>query len=61
MLAYYYPLKTRENLWFSDVFMGYQMGTMATNGLNFSVHYYSYSGVVINQGVGKGAEREGRG
>ena len=41
--------------------MGYQMRTMATNGLNFSVHCYSYSEVVINQGVGKGAEREGRG
>ena len=28
-----YPLKTPENLWFSEVFRGYKMGTLARNGL----------------------------
>ena len=28
-----YPLKTPENLWFSDAFRGYKMGTLARNGL----------------------------
>ena len=28
-----YPLKTPENLWFSGVFMGHKMGTLAGNGL----------------------------
>ena len=28
-----YPLKTSENLWFSGVFRGYKMGTLARNGL----------------------------
>ena len=28
-----YPLKTPENLWLSDVFRGYKMGTLAGNGL----------------------------
>ena len=28
-----YPLKTSENLWFSGVFRGCQMGTLARNGL----------------------------
>ena len=28
-----YPLKTPENLWFSGVFRGYKMGTLARNGL----------------------------
>ena len=27
------PLKTQENLWFSDVFGGYKMGTLARNVL----------------------------
>ena len=32
-----YPLKTSENLWFSDVFKGYRSGTLVENGLiNFS-------------------------
>ena len=29
-----YPLKTPENIWFSSVFRGYKMGTLAGNGLN---------------------------
>ena len=29
-----YPLKTAENLKFSDVFWGYQIGTFERNGLN---------------------------
>ena len=29
-----YPLKTSENLWFSDVFRGYGSGTLVENGLN---------------------------
>ena len=29
-----YPLKTPENLWFSGVFRGYKMGTLAGSGLN---------------------------
>ena len=29
-----YPLKTPENLWFSGVFWGYKMGTLARNGLS---------------------------
>ena len=28
-----YPLETPENLWFSGVFRGYKMGTLARNGL----------------------------
>ena len=28
-----YPLKTPENLWFSGVFRGYKIGTLARNGL----------------------------
>ena len=28
-----YPLKTSENLWFSGVFRGYKIGTLARNGL----------------------------
>ena len=28
-----YPLKTPENLWFSGVFRGYELGTLARNGL----------------------------
>ena len=28
-----YPLKTSENLWFSDVFRGYRSGTFVKNGL----------------------------
>ena len=28
-----YHLKTPENLWFSGVFRGYKMGTLARNGL----------------------------
>ena len=28
-----YPLKTSETLWFSGVFRGYKMGTLAGNGL----------------------------
>ena len=28
-----YPLKTPENQRFSDVFRGYKLGTLATNGL----------------------------
>ena len=35
------------------------MRTMAINGLNFRVHYYSYSEVVINQGVWKGCRGGG--
>ena len=27
------PLKTSENLWFSDAFMGYRNGKLAQNGL----------------------------
>ena len=29
----WYPLKTSENLWFSDVFRGYQKRSVAWNGL----------------------------
>ena len=28
-----YPLKTSENLWFSDVFGGCKIGALAENGL----------------------------
>ena len=30
---FWYPLKTLESLWFSDVFMGYQKRSVAWNGL----------------------------
>ena len=30
---FWYPLKTSENLWFSDVFRGYQKRSVAWNGL----------------------------
>ena len=33
MFPFYIPLKTTENLWFSGVFRGYKMGTLARNGL----------------------------
>ena len=33
-----YPLKTLENLWFSGVFRGYEMGTLTRNGLPEHVH-----------------------
>ena len=32
-----YVLKTPENLWFSGVFRGYRMGTLARNGL---MHFF---------------------
>ena len=32
-----YPLKTSEDLRFSDVFRGYRSGTLAENGLNNSL------------------------
>ena len=28
-----YPLKTPENFWFSGIFRGYKIGTLARNGL----------------------------
>ena len=31
-----YPLKTPENLWFSGVFRGYKIGTLAGNLLKIS-------------------------
>ena len=37
-----YPLKTPENLWFSGVFRGYKMGTLARNGLR-ALKFYSLS------------------
>ena len=30
---FWYPLKSSENLWFSDVFSGYQKKSVAWNGL----------------------------
>ena len=33
---FWYPLKTSENLWFSDVFRGYQKRSVAWNGLTVS-------------------------
>ena len=35
-----HPLKTTKNLWFSDVFRGYKMGTLATNELSRSIFEY---------------------
>ena len=35
-----YPLKTPENLWFSSVFRGYKMGTLARNGFKKSIIAY---------------------
>ena len=32
-VVFLYPLKTSENLWFSDVFRGYRKGTLTWNGL----------------------------
>ena len=32
-VPFLYPLKTSENLWFSEVFRGYRKGTLAWNGL----------------------------
>ena len=34
-----YSLKTSENLWFSDVFRGYKMGTLGTNRLIIFFHF----------------------
>ena len=36
---FWYPLKTSENLWFSDVFRGYQKRSVAWNGL-IAMHYF---------------------
>ena len=33
-VAFLYPLKISENLWFSDVFRGYRKATLGCNGLN---------------------------
>ena len=38
-----YPLKTPENQRFSGAFRGYKMGTMARNGLNFTLTIKSSS------------------
>ena len=32
-ISFLYPLKTSENLWFSDVFRGYRNGILARKGL----------------------------
>ena len=32
-ISFLYPLKTLENLWYSDVFRGYQKGSVGWNGL----------------------------
>ena len=32
-VSFLYPLKTSENLWFSDVFRAYRKGALAQNGL----------------------------
>ena len=38
-----YPLKTPENLWFSDVSKGYKMGALARNGLIINKYnHYNY-------------------
>ena len=37
---FWYPLKTSENVWFSDVFKGYQKGSVAWNGLS-SIYVWS--------------------
>ena len=36
-----YPLKTSENLRFSDDFRGYRTGTLAESGLNADHVFYS--------------------
>ena len=35
-VTFLYPLKTSENLWFSDVFRGYRNVTLDSNGLKRS-------------------------
>ena len=35
-VPFLYPLKTLENLWFSDVFRGYRNGIWSWDGLNHS-------------------------
>ena len=35
-VPFFYLLKTPENLWFSGVFRGYKIGTLARNGLKRS-------------------------
>ena len=42
------PLKTSENLWFSDIFRGYRNETLGENGLNYSM---SFEIKVILRGV----------
>ena len=36
--AFLYPLKTSENLWFSDAFAKYKEGTPGSNGLNVTAN-----------------------
>ena len=40
-VPFLYPLKTSENLWFSDVCRGYRNGTLASNGSNFHLRIVS--------------------
>ena len=43
-VPFLYPLKTSENLWFSDVFRGCKKGTYWRNGLiNFQPLFHSYT------------------
>ena len=42
-----YLLKTPENLWFSDLFSGYKMGTLVRNELS-GLHKYPFLGIFRN-------------
>ena len=45
---FWYPLKTSENLWFSDVFMGYQKRSVAWNEFN---NNNSINNISINNNI----------
>ena len=47
MLPFYTPWKTPENLWFSGVFSGYKVGTLAENRLKSCLEPFEHLGVII--------------
>ena len=36
-VPFLYPLKIPQNLWFSSVFRGYEMGALTRNGLTMKI------------------------
>ena len=47
MFPFYTHWKTPENLWFSGVFSGYKVGTLAENRLKSCLEPFEHLGVII--------------